>query len=84
LDGAPAARALHDDGPGHPVAFARASLAPLTVLEGDVGAREVLGGLGVVDVDVEGDAPTDVDTPEDLARLLGSAPSDIDEHGSGR
>jgi molybdenum cofactor cytidylyltransferase len=84
LDGAPAARALHDDGPGHPVAFARASLAPLTGLEGDVGARDVLGGLGAVDVEVGGDAPTDVDTPEDLARLLGSAPPDIDEHGSER
>lgn len=67
LDGALAARAGYDDGPGHPVAFARAAFAPLLAVEGDRGARDLLAELAVRDVPVAGPRPRDVDTPEDLA-----------------
>jgi molybdenum cofactor cytidylyltransferase len=81
-EGAPAARARHADAPGHPVAFARATLAGLDALAGDVGARELLAGLGAVEVDVEGVAPMDVDTPADLARLLASGPGPTPADGA--
>lgn len=80
-EGATVARAHYADGPGHPVAFARASLAALARLEGDVGARDALERLGAVDVEVPGSAPADVDTPADLARLLGSGPTPGDVPG---
>jgi molybdenum cofactor cytidylyltransferase len=67
LDGADAARARYDDGPGHPVAFAATSFDRLLVVEGDQGARGVLADLGVCEVEVGGPRPVDVDTPEDLA-----------------
>lgn len=61
------ARASYRDGPGHPVAFARAAWA--TVQEraaGDEGARGTLELLGAVPVLVAGDVPRDVDAPDDL------------------
>lgn len=64
-----AARAVYDDGPGHPVAFARHVFGRLAELGGDVGARELLGSLDVAAVPVEGPAPPDVDRPDDLDGL---------------
>ncbi|MEO7454937.1 MAG: hypothetical protein ABIY52_01650, partial [Gemmatimonadaceae bacterium] len=59
------------DGRGHPVLFARACFEALGALRGDVGARAVLDALGerLALVEVDGDAPLDVDTPEVLAQL---------------
>lgn len=84
VEGAPAARARHADGPSHPVALAPSSLARLADLEGDVGARGLLDGLGVVEVAVEGAAPTDVDTPADLERLVDPGPAMADDGAEGR
>lgn len=57
---------------GHPVLFDRAVFDELASLTGDYGARRVVdrdpGRLALVEI---GDAhPVDVDTPEDLARIL--------------
>lgn len=68
-EGAPAARARYDDGPGHPVAFAPEVLPRVAALAGDVGARDLLTEVGVRDVAVAGAAPHDVDTPDDLGRV---------------
>lgn len=67
--GAPVARARYHDGPGHPVAFGRQTFADLAQLTGDQGARQVLRNLDVVFVDVDANAPPDVDEPADLERL---------------
>lgn len=64
--GATVARARYDDRPGHPVLFDRATWVHLRQLDGDVGARDLLGVLGVVDVPVAGPCPPDVDVPADL------------------
>lgn len=61
-DGASVARLRYEDGPGHPVAFARRVLARLTELRGDRGARGLLDELGVVEVAWGGAAPVDLDT----------------------
>ncbi len=60
--GAPVARVRYDDGSGHPVAFARRVLPRLADLRGDRGARELLAGLGVVEVARRRPAPADLDT----------------------
>lgn len=60
--GALAARVRYDDGPGHPVAFARRVLPRLAALRGDTGARGLLAGIGVVEVAQAGNAPVDLDT----------------------
>jgi molybdenum cofactor cytidylyltransferase len=65
--GADAARARYEDGPGHPVAFARRTWDRLRSLEGDHGARELLAGLRTAHVPRSGPVPTDVDSPDDLA-----------------
>jgi molybdenum cofactor cytidylyltransferase len=56
---------------GHPVLFSRALFGALLAVEGDRGARDVIAaaGDGVHLVEVDAEAPADVDTPEDLARL---------------
>lgn len=69
LAGAPAARAMYADGPGHPVAFDRTTFDRLVEVTGDRGAREILGELDVVPVLVAGAVPADVDDPTDLDRL---------------
>jgi molybdenum cofactor cytidylyltransferase len=58
----------YDDGPGHPVLFDVTLFPKLCALEGDVGARAVLGSLGgALDVvPIAGPRPIDVDTPETL------------------
>lgn len=64
--GAAAARARYDDGPSHPVAFARRVWSELRRVRGDRGARDLLADLDAVEVAVAGPAPADVDTPDDL------------------
>jgi len=61
-----AARARYQDGVGHPVAFARAFWPRLLQLTGDQGARELLTTVPVVEVEMPGAAPLDVDTPGGL------------------
>lgn len=64
--GAIAARARYDDGPSHPVAFARALWPRLQTVTGDRGARDLLDDLNVALVPVHGSVPPDVDVPGDL------------------
>ncbi len=66
-----AARPLHGDVPGHPVAFAKEAWADVMALTGDEGAGSLLRGVGAK----IGYLPTrdegtilDVDTPAELAR----------------
>lgn len=72
--GAPA-RARYLDGPGHPVLLPR-DLWPALVAGPvtDEGARGMLAGLPVTEVDVATLAPRDVDRPVDLEKLDGCAP----------
>jgi molybdenum cofactor cytidylyltransferase len=65
--GAEAARAAYDDGPGHPVAFARRVWPRLVEVTGDQGARQLLAELHVEEVRAAGPVPRDIDTPGDLA-----------------
>jgi molybdenum cofactor cytidylyltransferase len=58
---------------GNPVLWSSAYFPAMRELEGDVGARHLLGehAAEVVEVELDDDAPLlDVDTPEALARLL--------------
>lgn len=64
--GARAARARYDDGPGHPVAFARDVWPQLTAITGDRGARDLLVELDTTEIRWPGPAPADVDVPDDL------------------
>ena len=61
----PAARAVYDGVPGHPVVLRRALLARAGELRGDAGFRDLLGGAAEVECGDLGD-PTDIDTREDL------------------
>lgn len=67
--GATAARAVYDDRPGHPVGLARPAWPRLLDVRGDRGARRLLDELAVTAVHVDGPAPVDVDTTDDLAAL---------------
>lgn len=67
VDGARVARAAYDDGPGHPVLFARDVWPDLTGIVGDAGARQVMDDLPVQPVRVDGPRPLDIDHPDDLA-----------------
>ncbi len=63
-----AIRAAYSGQPGHPVLLERSLFAAVQVLEGDVGARELLRRVPVRTVPCERLARgLDVDTPEDLA-----------------
>lgn len=67
----PIARASYGGRPGHPVRLDRSVWAEVMALGGDSGARELIRrvpGL-LIEVEVGGDPPPDVDTPEDYARL---------------
>ncbi|HEY8698695.1 MAG TPA: molybdopterin-binding/glycosyltransferase family 2 protein [Rhizomicrobium sp.] len=62
---------------GNPVLWARRFFPEMMALEGDVGARGLIGSNGelVCEVDVGGDDPlTDIDTPDDLAAYRGRQP----------
>ncbi len=68
--GAAAVRASYGGRPGHPVLLGRELLARVGELRGDVGFRELLGGVDVREVEVgELADPVDIDTQEELARL---------------
>jgi len=75
LDGPHAAvRATYDGVPGHPVAFKRQLFAALLALRGEAGARDLLAGTDVLEVECDrlarGD---DVDTPAQLDALRAGA-----------
>jgi phosphoribosylaminoimidazole-succinocarboxamide synthase len=72
--GADATRARYDDGPSHPVAFARPVWPRLLHVRGDQGARALFGDLDVVEVAVPGPMPVDLDRPEDLTALRSGVP----------
>ncbi len=64
-----AVRATFDGVPSHPVLLRRALLARAGELAGDSGFRDLLAGARVVEVEIGHLAdPTDIDTPEELAR----------------
>jgi molybdenum cofactor cytidylyltransferase len=69
---APLALCAYDDGPGHPIAFARSVFGELADLHGDKGVWRLLDRRGgeVAHVPVAGPVPLDVDTPEDYRAVL--------------
>lgn len=64
-------RPFYGDTPGHPVIFGRRCFPGLAELAGEDGARRYLerGSVRVRAVRLDGPAPSDVDTREDLRRL---------------
>lgn len=66
-----AVRPFYGDAPGHPVVFGRECFPELRELGGEDGARRYLerGSVRVRAVRLDGPAPPDVDTREDLRRL---------------
>lgn len=62
----------YDDGPGHPVAFAREFLPELSALHGDKAVWKLLEQRAddVVELAVPGPVPPDVDTEADYRRIL--------------
>lgn len=65
--GAPAVVPVEGGRPGNPAGFARRTWPALMALEGDKGARGLLGRLGAVEVPVDDPGiHRDVDRPEDL------------------
>jgi molybdenum cofactor cytidylyltransferase len=74
---APLAVCRYDDGRGHPIAFARSMFGALADLHGDKGVWRLLDQHAgeVSEVAVEGAIPLDVDTEQDYAAVLASAPS---------
>jgi CTP:molybdopterin cytidylyltransferase MocA len=63
---ADAARATFGGRPGHPVILGRSLFAAVQTLRGDVGARMLLAGATVLEVELGADVIFDVDTPEQL------------------
>jgi CTP:molybdopterin cytidylyltransferase MocA len=63
--GGPAARAVYDGEPGHPVVVRRPLLDRAGELRGDAGFRALLGGATAVECSDLGD-PQDIDTRDDL------------------
>lgn len=72
---APLAVCRYDDGPGHPLAFAREVFGELTQLHGDKGVWRLLDqrAAEVVEVSRPGPIPLDVDTPADYEAVLAQA-----------
>jgi len=68
--GAPLAACRYDDGRGHPLAFGREAFGDLATLHGDKGVWRLLDTAGVVDVEVAGRVPPDVDTWADYEAVL--------------
>jgi molybdenum cofactor cytidylyltransferase len=61
---------------GNPVVLGRALFAELATVSGDIGARDVIAAHPelVIEVEMDGDGIlTDIDTPQALARLAGTA-----------
>jgi len=70
LEGHDAVRAVYDGRPGHPVVLGRRVLDAVPELAGDAGARELLARFRVRSWEAGHLASaTDIDTPEELARL---------------
>ncbi len=71
---APVAVCRYEDGPGHPIAFARAVFPALADLHGDKGVWRLLDRHrgDVREVPVAGGIPLDVDTQEDYEAVLAS------------
>ncbi len=69
---APVLRAAYRGRASHPVVLARAAWPAVEDLRGDAGARPLIAAhAGAVElVEVGGDPPEDIDTPDDLARLV--------------
>ena len=68
--GAAAVRATYGGIPGHPIALGPAILARVARLRGDVGARPLLAGAAVHELELGAlGSPDDVDTPEQLEAL---------------
>ncbi len=71
-DPRPAARAVYDGVPGHPVLIKRPLFDAVARLRGDRGARDVLATVAITEVPCgELARGADIDTPEQLARLEG-------------
>jgi len=71
-----AARASYTDGVSHPVAFHRSVWSKIAAeVTGDAGARHLLEDLKVIDVEVGGRRPVDVDVQDDLDRVGSRAPT---------
>lgn len=62
----------YDDGPGHPIAFARSVFGALADLHGDKGVWRLLDQRAgdVTHVPIAGPTPLDVDTPDDYRAVL--------------
>ncbi len=69
------AACAYEDGRGHPLAFARSTLADLQALHGDKGVWKLLDRHAdqVVDVPTRGPIPRDVDTDADYRAVLAEA-----------
>ncbi len=69
---APVLRAAYGGRPSHPVVLARDVWPEVGALRGDAGARALIAAhAGAVQlVEVGGAPPEDIDTPDDLERLL--------------
>jgi molybdenum cofactor cytidylyltransferase len=72
----PVVRAVYMGRPGHPVLLGRPVWGDLARLVGDHGARELIQARPnlVHQVEVGGDPPEDVDTPDDFRRMTGASP----------
>jgi molybdenum cofactor cytidylyltransferase len=72
-DDVPVVRARYRGVPGHPLIAARSVWPLLLRATGDQGARAVLdaGGVEVLDVDLDEEAPRDIDTWEDYEEMTG-------------
>jgi molybdenum cofactor cytidylyltransferase len=74
-DGATLAACAYEDGRGHPLAFGRSMFAELASLHGDKGVWKLLDRHAeeMVDVQVDGPVPRDVDTWADYEAVLQQA-----------
>jgi molybdenum cofactor cytidylyltransferase len=72
---APLAACAYENGRGHPLAFARSTVADLEALHGDKGVWKLLDrrAADVVDVPISGRIPSDIDTWEDYRAVLAEA-----------
>jgi molybdenum cofactor cytidylyltransferase len=67
---APLAACRYESGRGHPLAFARSTFGDLATLHGDKGVWRLMDRSDVVEVDVPGAIPRDVDTWADYEAVL--------------
>jgi molybdenum cofactor cytidylyltransferase len=74
---APLAVCRYDEGRGHPFAFGREVFGELRALHGDKAVWKLLdrAGAGVIEVEISGSVPPDVDTWADYEAVLAAAGS---------